>query len=76
MRRDFWDNAGITGSAWKPPGTDQEVYLWAYPSVSEARASVRRYFGFYDGKRLHFSLGGQTPEQIYFNQPTPIPAAA
>jgi putative transposase len=54
----------------------EEVYLRAYPSVSEARASIGRYLGFYNGTRPHSSLGGQTPDQAYYNQPMPIPAAA
>ena len=54
----------------------EEVYLRAYASVSEARASIGRYFGFYNGRRPHSSFGGQTPNQVYANQPTPIPAAA
>jgi putative transposase len=54
----------------------EEVYLRAYVSVSEARASIGRYLGFYNGTRPHSSLGGQTPDQAYFNQPTPIPVAA
>ena len=54
----------------------EEVYLRAYGSVSEARASIGRYLGFYNGTRPHSSLGGQTPDQAYLNQPTPIPAAA
>ena len=54
----------------------EEVYLRAYASVSEARASIGRYFGFYNGRRPHSSLGGHTPDQVYANQPTPIPAAA
>ena len=54
----------------------EEVYLRAYASVSEARASIDRYLGFYNRTRPHSSLGGQTPERAYLNQPTPIPAAA
>jgi len=54
----------------------EEVYLRAYTGVSEARASIGRYLGFYNGTRPHSSLGGQTPDQVYANQPTPIPAAA
>ena len=54
----------------------EEVYLRAYASVSEARASIGRYLSFYNGTRPHSSLGGQTPDQAYLNQPTPIPAAA
>jgi putative transposase len=54
----------------------EEVYLRAYGSVSEARASIGRYLGFYNGMRPHSSLDGQAPDQAYLNQPTPIPAAA
>ena len=56
--------------------TDEEVYLRAYRSVSEARRGLDRYLAFYNRRRPHSSLGGQTPDQAYFNQPTPIPAAA
>ena len=54
----------------------EEVYLRAYTGVSEARASISRYLGFYNRTRPHSSLGGQTPDQVYANQPTPIPVAA
>jgi putative transposase len=54
----------------------EEVYLRAYASVSEARASIGRYLGFYNGRRPHSSPGGQTPEQSYLKTSTPIPAAA
>jgi putative transposase len=48
----------------------EEVYLRAYDSVSEARASIGRYMGFYNGRRPHSSLDGATPDQAYF---TPLP---
>ena len=54
----------------------EEVYLRAYASVSEARTSLGRYLGFYNGKRPHSSFGGQTPDQVYATRLTPIPAAA
>ena len=54
----------------------EEVYLRAYRSVSEARRGLARYLAFYNRRRPHSSLGGQTPDQAYFNQPTPISAAA
>lgn len=47
----------------------EEVYLRAYDSVSEARASIARYLSFYNGRRPHSRLGGHTPDTIYFNQP-------
>ena len=44
--------------------------------VGEARGSIGRYFGFYNGKRAHSSLGGKTPDQAYISMATPILAAA
>ena len=46
----------------------EEVYLRAYDSVSEARASIGRYLDFYNGRRPHSSLDGATPDQAYFTQ--------
>jgi putative transposase len=55
----------------------EEVYLHAYDSVAQARASIGRYIdGFYNSRRPHSSLGRRTPDQAYFNPPTPILAAA
>ena len=48
----------------------EEVYLRAYDSVSEARASIGRYLDFYNQRRPHSSLDGMTPDQAYF---TPLP---
>ena len=48
----------------------EEVYLRAYDSVSEARASIGRYLDFYNARRPHSSLDGTTPDQAYF---TPLP---
>jgi putative transposase len=53
----------------------EEVYLKAYDSVSEARASIGRYLTFYNGRRPHSSLDRRTPDQAYFN-PLPQLAAA
>nr|WP_319247694.1 IS3 family transposase [uncultured Celeribacter sp.] len=54
----------------------EEVYLRAYDSVSVARESLRRYLAFYNGRRPHSSLDGQTPDQAYLSSSSPIPAAA
>jgi putative transposase len=45
----------------------EEVYLRAYASVGEARASIGRYLAFYNHKRPHSSLGARTPDQAYFD---------
>ena len=44
----------------------EEVYLHAYDSVSEARASISRYLAFYNRGRPHSSLDGRTPDEAYF----------
>ena len=53
----------------------EEVYLRAYDSVDEARASLGRYLVFYNTLRPHSSLDARTPDQAYFNHP-PQRAAA
>jgi len=45
----------------------EEVYLRAYDNVTEARASLGRYFDFYNGRRPHSSHGGATPDRAYFD---------
>jgi putative transposase len=53
----------------------EEVYLRAYDTVSEARASIDRYFGFYNARRPHSSLDRQTPDYAYFTGLPHIAAA-
>ncbi len=50
------------------------VYLKAYENVPQARAEIGKYLTFYNTKRPHSSLDGQTPDQAYFNRLPPIPA--
>jgi putative transposase len=45
----------------------EEIYLKAYDSVGEARASLGRYLEFYNRKRPHSSLDRRTPDQAYFD---------
>ena len=55
----------------------EEVYLRAYASVTEARASIGRHIDrFYNARRPHSSLDRQTPDEAYFNALQPIPVAA
>jgi putative transposase len=44
----------------------EEVYLKAYDSVGQARASLGCYLDFYNRKRPHSSLQAQTPDCAYF----------
>jgi putative transposase len=43
----------------------EEIYLKAYGSVLEARASLGQYLDFYNSRRPHSSLGGRTPDTAY-----------
>jgi putative transposase len=43
----------------------EHVYLHAYHSVSEAKQQLASYFEFYNARRPHSSLGGQTPDTAY-----------
>jgi putative transposase len=53
----------------------EEVYLRAYGSVGEARASIGRYLDFYNRRRPHASLDGMTPDCASFG-PLPLRPAA
>ena len=53
----------------------EDIYLRAYDSVSAVRAGLNRYFNFYNSRRPHSSLDGQTPNQVYFNALPKIQAA-
>jgi putative transposase len=70
-----WRDNVFVERLWKSVKYEQ-VYLHAYDSVSHARDSLKRYFEFYNTKRPHSSLDRLTPDQVYFNQPLPMPKAA
>ena len=53
----------------------EEVYLRAYDSVGEARASLGRYLDFYNRKRPHSSLDARTPDRAYFDHRPHLAAA-
>jgi len=48
----------------------EEIYLHSYQTVEEARIQLGEYFVFYNGERLHSSLGYQTPHEVYFGGST------
>lgn len=54
----------------------EEVYLRAYDTVSEAKASLGRYIAFYNARRPHSSLDGRTPDNVYLTSLPPLAAAA
>jgi putative transposase len=43
----------------------EEVYLYPYDCVAEARERIGRYFEFYNERRQHTALGHQTPASFY-----------
>jgi putative transposase len=51
----------------------EEVYLRAYDSVSDARASLGRYLDLYNRRRPHSSLDDMTPDQAYFGSHRMLP---
>lgn len=61
----------------------EEIYLYAYADLNEARTGLERYFGYYNGNRRHSRLGDRTPDAIYrdsLNDPSrlglPLPTGA
>jgi putative transposase len=44
----------------------EEIYLYAYNAVSDARAGIEKYFSFYNQRRPHSEHGGDTPDSMYF----------
>jgi putative transposase len=54
----------------------EEVYLHGYDTVSIARLALAKYFDFYNRRRPHSALDGNTPDTAYFNLSKPPLAAA
>ena len=44
----------------------EEIYLKAYESIAQARASIGRYIVFFNSERQHQSLERKTPDAVYF----------
>lgn len=44
----------------------EEVYLYAYDSVSQAKAGLAKYFTLYNTRRPHSAFDGIPPDQTYF----------
>jgi putative transposase len=43
----------------------EEVYLYAYETVSQAKEQIKKYLAYYNSRRPHSSLGGKTPNDYY-----------
>jgi len=63
--RGAWRDNVVVERLWRSVKYE-EVYLRAYASISEARASIGRYLAFYNARRPHSSLAAKTPDQAYF----------
>ena len=50
----------------------EEVYLYDYGTVIEARDGLTRYFLFYNRERIHETLGYRTPYAVYFKEPSTL----
>jgi putative transposase len=72
--RGSWRDNVVVERLWRSVKYE-EVYLRAYDSVGEARASLGRYLIFYNALRPHSSLDARTPDDAYFNH-TPQRVAA
>ncbi len=44
----------------------EQVYLYTYSSMDDAKAHLKVYLEFYNGKRPHQSLDSRTPDAVYF----------
>ncbi len=53
----------------------EDIYLRAYESATAVKAGLKRYFRFYNNRRPHSSLDGQTPDQVYFSMLSQTQAA-
>src|SRR6202789_1600122 len=69
-----WRDNGFVERLWRSVKYE-EVYLKAYDTVAEARASLSRYLDFFNRQRPHSSLDRKTPDEAYFT-PRPFAAAA
>jgi putative transposase len=41
------------------------IYLHAFETGSELRAGLSKWIGYYNVKRLHSALAGQSPDEAY-----------
>ena len=48
----------------------EEIYLKSYNDMVEARIELGRYLEWYNGERMHSSLGYRTPDAVYSTRET------
>ena len=72
--RGAWRDNVFVERLWKSVKYE-EVYLHAYDCVAAAKAGIGNYFAFYNGRRPHTALDGNTPDNVYFeSQPLAVAA--
>ena len=62
--RGAWRDNVFVERLWKSVKYER-VYLHAYDSVTEARASIMQYLNWYNQSRPHSSLEKKTPDEAY-----------
>ena len=62
--RGAWRDHGFVERLWKSVKYER-VYLYAYDSVAEARASITQYMDWDNQSRPHSSLDKHTPDEAY-----------
>ena len=62
--RGAWRDNVLVERLWKSVKYER-VYLHAYDSVTEARASIMQYMDWYNQSRPHSSLEKKTPDEAY-----------
>jgi putative transposase len=62
--RGAWRDNVFVERLWKSVKYER-VYLHAYDSIAEARASIMQYMDWYNRSRPHSSLGKKTPDEAY-----------
>jgi len=72
--KDTWRDNLFVEHLWKTVKYE-EVYLHAYDSVIEAQRQPARYFTFYNERRPHSALDGQTPDMVCFGSRPHLKAA-
>lgn len=50
----------------------EDIFLNDYQSLPELREGIKRYFEFYNWRRLHQSLDYHTPDEVYYQRPMAV----
>jgi putative transposase len=73
--KDYWRDNVFVERLWKRVKYEA-VYLHACDGISDARKGLDKYFAFYNQRRPHRTLDGNTPNEVYFDNPPALQKAA